>query len=264
MKLTPLTPRITPLSCSSVRLKSWGSTGGSYKAPYWRFYWNREKGARVSFAGQVTELTPSKYLLIPANTDFRAQLLSPVTHFFAHFRAAPPYDQVEPGIYTYRARPDIRRLIAQVNACTGQQSERADHRASMALLALLHTALAALPEDLLSFREPDDRIDKVLSHMATSLDSLCPNDELAAVAGMNTNAFIRRFHEVVGDSPQRYHLKQRIERACLLLHFSPASIDQIAERTGFCDRFHFSRVFKRISGSSPAAFRRKAVSETVA
>ena len=262
MELTPLTPHVTPLSCSSVRLLSWGGTGGSFKAPYWRFYWNHEKGARILFAGHVTELVPTQYLLIPPNTDFRTRLLSPVTHFFAHFRAAPPYDQIEPGIYAYDVGANIRQLIDQVNTSAGKRSERGDHYASMALLALLHTALAALPEDLLSFREADDRIDRALSFMAARLDRLCPNNELATVAGMNVNAFIRSFHEVVGDSPQRYHLKQRIERACLMLHFSPASIDQIAERTGFCDRFHFSRVFKRISGSSPAAFRSKAVSET--
>ena len=262
MELTPLTPHITPLSCSSIRLKNWGSTSGSYKAPYWRFYCNRDKGARVLFAGQITDLVPTKYLLIPPNTDFRGQLFSPVTHFFAHFRAAPPYDQIEPGIYVYDVGANVRQLIDQINASAGKRSERGDHYASMVLLALLHTALAALPEELLSLREADNRIDRALSFMAARLDRLCPNDELATVAGMNANAFIRRFHEVVGDSPQRYHLGQRVERACLMLHFSPASIDQIAERTGFCDRFHFSRVFKRICGSSPAAFRKKAVSET--
>jgi AraC-like DNA-binding protein len=33
-------------------------------------------------------------------------------------------------------------------------------------------------------------------------------------------------------------------------------VKQVAERAGFEDPFHFSRVFKRIQGISPAAFQR--------
>ena len=50
--------------------------------------------------------------------------------------------------------------------------------------------------------------------------------------------------------------RQRVERACVLLHATGNSIEQIAEATGFCDRYHFTRVFTRLRGVSPAAFRK--------
>jgi AraC-like DNA-binding protein len=33
-------------------------------------------------------------------------------------------------------------------------------------------------------------------------------------------------------------------------------VKQVAERTGFSDPFHFSRVFKKVLGLSPESFRR--------
>ncbi|MBN2643365.1 MAG: helix-turn-helix transcriptional regulator, partial [Victivallales bacterium] len=43
--------------------------------------------------------------------------------------------------------------------------------------------------------------------------------------------------------------------ASLLLH-SKMSIDEIAEHTGFCDRYYFTRVFRKFRYTSPAKFRR--------
>ena len=51
---------------------------------------------------------------------------------------------------------------------------------------------------------------------------------------------------------------RRIELAGVLLHNSAKKIEEIAAATGFCDRYHFSRVFKRLRGMGPAEFRRRA------
>ena len=72
---------------------------------------------------------------------------------------------------------------------------------------------------------------------------------------MSTNAFSRLFLNEVGRSPQKYILKRRIEKACIILHYSSDSIDSIAHKTGFCDRFYFSRMFKKKMNVSPVAYR---------
>ena len=74
---------------------------------------------------------------------------------------------------------------------------------------------------------------------------------------MSKNAFMRLFKAQYGLTPHTVIQRKRIEKACIMLHFSNASIEQIAEATGFCDRFHFSRTFKHIQGIAPAAFRRQ-------
>jgi len=82
------------------------------------------------------------------------------------------------------------------------------------------------------------------------------NDELAGRVGMNTNAFIRLFKQATGKPPQAYHTNLRLERACMLLSHTRRGIPEIAEETGFCDRYHFTNVFTRKRKLSPAAFRR--------
>jgi len=84
-----------------------------------------------------------------------------------------------------------------------------------------------------------------------------PNARLAKEAHMNANAFVRLFRRQLGVTPQAYFVQRRIEQACLLLHNSGAGIKEIAEATGFCDRYHFTRVFRRLRGVPPAEFRRR-------
>jgi AraC family transcriptional regulator len=62
----------------------------------------------------------------------------------------------------------------------------------------------------------------------------------------------RRFHHcTLGDFLRRL----RIERACDRLQDSSDSLASIAVATGFSDQSHFSRIFKRVIGMTPAQYR---------
>jgi transcriptional regulator GlxA family with amidase domain len=80
---------------------------------------------------------------------------------------------------------------------------------------------------------------------------------LAREAGLGRNAFGRFFREATGDTPHRYLTRLRVERACEQLSTEGATVDEVAVATGFCDRFHFTRVFKRHMGVGPAEYRRR-------
>ena len=49
----------------------------------------------------------------------------------------------------------------------------------------------------------------------------------------------------------------RIEKAKLYLQYTDFSIEEIAEKTGFCSQNYFSRRFKDIIGMSPTQFRQR-------
>jgi len=57
---------------------------------------------------------------------------------------------------------------------------------------------------------------------------------------------------------RRWHYLQRrcIERAQFRLHDTAAGVAAIAAELGFCDQFHFSRVFRAITGCSPLQYRK--------
>ncbi|AWB68053.1 AraC family transcriptional regulator [Saccharobesus litoralis] len=83
--------------------------------------------------------------------------------------------------------------------------------------------------------------------------------ELAQDANMSPEHFSRKFKAAFNIAPKRYILAKRIELAKQLLLLEGDSVEQVAERCGFCDLYHFSRTFKQETGSSPTAFRKNFV-----
>ncbi|WP_407890447.1 helix-turn-helix domain-containing protein [Scytonema sp. NUACC26] len=59
------------------------------------------------------------------------------------------------------------------------------------------------------------------------------------------------FKQRMGITPHQYILHSRIEKAKYLLQHSNLSIANIALRSGFSDRSHLTRCFKRIVGVTP-------------
>ena len=64
------------------------------------------------------------------------------------------------------------------------------------------------------------------------------------------------FRERVGCTPAQYVLERRIAAAAQDLLFTNDSIEQIADRLGFANRYHLTRMFTRRVGIPPAAYRR--------
>jgi transcriptional regulator GlxA family with amidase domain len=82
--------------------------------------------------------------------------------------------------------------------------------------------------------------------------------DLAGLCHLSGDHFVRRFRDAIGRTPARYVTERRIAAAAQRLVFTRDSIDQIAEATGFGNRFYFSRVFARHMGTPPAAYRKTA------
>ena len=78
---------------------------------------------------------------------------------------------------------------------------------------------------------------------------------LASLATVSVEHFIRLFKERTGLPPHAYILRQRLEWARILLADPTLPINEIADRTGFYDRSHFNRSFRRIYGVDPSTFR---------
>jgi AraC-like DNA-binding protein/mannose-6-phosphate isomerase-like protein (cupin superfamily) len=80
---------------------------------------------------------------------------------------------------------------------------------------------------------------------------------MAKEAGMSRTAFAVRFHELVGEPPLKYATRCRMDRAAGLLRSTEAPIAQVAARVGYDSEVGFGRAFKRVTGISPAAYRRR-------
>jgi AraC-like DNA-binding protein len=71
--------------------------------------------------------------------------------------------------------------------------------------------------------------------------------------------FYALFRQETGMTSQQYLCRLRIERARRLLLFSTKSVAEIGIAVGWSDPFHFSRIFTRETGVSPAKFRKRQI-----
>ena len=93
------------------------------------------------------------------------------------------------------------------------------------------------------------------------VDARISNDitisDLAAVAGLSQFHFIRAFKGSVGRSPYQYVLSERIDVAKEMLSRADLSIADVARAVGFSDASQLNRVFRKVVGVTPTAFRRE-------
>ncbi|GAA3390565.1 AraC family transcriptional regulator [Cryptosporangium minutisporangium] len=80
-------------------------------------------------------------------------------------------------------------------------------------------------------------------------------DRLARVAHASRSMFAERFRLVVGESPGRYVLRIRMERAKQLLRRDGWSVARTAVALGYGSEAAFSRAFRRFVGVPPSAWR---------
>lgn len=64
-----------------------------------------------------------------------------------------------------------------------------------------------------------------------------------------------RFKKSTGRSPHQYLIDLRLAEGAKLLRASRLSVREIADRSGFPDPFHFSKIFRSKTGVSPRQFR---------
>lgn len=126
----------------------------------------------------------------------------------------------------------------------------------MALLAAmleLRQVAGPQPDASLTRRQINRVVDHVRANIARNL-SLA---ELAALVGLSPDHFGVAFRTAVGKTPHQFLLHCRIEVAKDMLLRDEASLSVVALDTGFSDQAHFTRVFRRLTGQTPALWRRE-------
>ncbi len=84
-----------------------------------------------------------------------------------------------------------------------------------------------------------------------------PTSEAAAKnLGITPETLCRVFQRFANTTPYQHLLRLKINRAVDLLLGTELLTKEVGYRLGFSDPFHFSRVFKRLQGTSPSNFRR--------
>lgn len=247
----------------------WGPPARVFKDPFARLYWitTGDGVVRQADSRRSWWVAPGRLVVIPARAPTCYHSRETMDLYWCHFTATVygHWDWLAvTGCLLEREvavaeRPRIQfsweRLVAAWKAGTPAGRLEADG----VLRQLLAGMLAATPP----CRPPAGaremaRLQPVLEHIQNHLDRPLTLAGLAGLLHLQPTYFSNLFSRCLGEGPMAYAVRRRIERAQGLLRTTGAPLKAIAEQSGFRDVYYFSRMFRRVTGVPPAAFRRQA------
>jgi AraC-like DNA-binding protein len=274
---------INLLCCRFWWLKNWESRNMSF--PYWRIYWNKSCGGIISYAEKTIEIVPDQIILIPPYTPFSSWIKGKiikssgynldggrmergmnetdlvmegaVLHLFIHFNLGMPFDFIAPELFCFDVSNNLQDDLRELTQCLQQNHEQVSLASSMLINKIIILTVSQIPNEYWNLATSDQRLLNVLREIENHISEELNNRELSKVANMAINSFARLFKDEIGMPPQQFVRERRVQKSSILLHHTSQSMDEIARLSGFCDRFHLSRVFKESTSYSPAQYRKK-------
>lgn len=102
-----------------------------------------------------------------------------------------------------------------------------------------------------------DIIQEAISYMRKNIDKKLTLEDIANSVQYSPSHFGQIFQKKSGHTPLNYFNQLKIQKACQFLDFSNMKIKEIADCLGFYDQYHFSKVFFKLIGETPSAYKKK-------
>jgi transcriptional regulator GlxA family with amidase domain len=97
---------------------------------------------------------------------------------------------------------------------------------------------------------------KVREYINSNLDNQILVEDLADLVSLSAAHFCRAFKKSFCSTPHAYIVQHRVIRAQELMRATRSPLSQIALDCGFADQTHLSKLFRRLTGRTPNAWRR--------
>ncbi len=117
-------------------------------------------------------------------------------------------------------------------------------------------------ENLLQLEEndiydPQELVKRVRTFIEQNYTTPLSLESIASAFHFNSSYLTKLFKKYTGETPLKYIIDLRIERAKKLIETQPdLNMKDICTMVGYYDQHYFSRIFKNITGSSPSEYRR--------
>lgn len=222
-------------------------------SPFWRLYYNFDPGHHAEFRDHRLPLSPEHVVLIPDHQLFDSFGVPPVRHFWISFSIDLTLKHGDSVVLPIH--PDERSRISRICETILGDGPRKRFDVLHASSSLLHTIFMR-PEIPWNERPRPQNVIKVATYISENHHMPLEVPLLAKIAGVSPRALSRLFESEYHMSVPRFIARVRIREAARLLENTKLSIEEIAERTGFPNRYYLTRVFSRIIGKPPAQYRK--------
>jgi AraC-like DNA-binding protein len=148
--------------------------------------------------------------------------------------------------------PLADQLAGELKGKTLLNAEAVD---SLARLLLIHLARHLQGESVASRPLTPQALDRLREYIVEHLSGRILVADLARQVNLSANYFARSFAEQTGQSPHRFVLALRLDRAVQLLDRSKLSLVEIAHACGFASQQHLNNAMQRHLGTTPGRYR---------
>lgn len=102
-----------------------------------------------------------------------------------------------------------------------------------------------------------DLVSNVMLYINSNYEKKITISQLCSMFNTNKTTLQKQFNLATGQSVMSYLIGLRVKLAALMLKDTSVAIAQIAERLGFSDSTHFNKAFLKLTGSTPAQYRKE-------
>lgn len=250
--------------------------------PFWRIYWNKNEGGALKVQEETYIMDPDFLYIISPFTSFSTQFSKnhkhntgihvsgnnlserhnesyyeekSLIHFFTHFNLGTPFDNVVPGIFKIELTEYLKERLLYLTDRLKTENHDFKLTFNLKLQSFIKEAISNIGPELWKSITIDNRVLTIHRYIEASIDKKLSNSELAEIVNMAPNSFARLFKEEMNITLHNFIQNRKIAKACELFEHSNETIENVSDILGFADRYHFSRVFKSITGISPAVYK---------
>ncbi|WNS45952.1 AraC family transcriptional regulator [Paenibacillus sp. MMS20-IR301] len=237
-----------------------------YTPDYSKFYYIIGGEGWLKIGDQEYYPKPGELILMPEGVKQSYSCISgqPFLKYWCHFSAKVGeinlFRILELSHVCIPQDPDmVETLFKGITGSAKSDAVYAPLLAKSRLLELFSQYLMNLEPGEITYKNLGSarKLTAVLDYITANIERNITIHELAEIAYMHPNYFMRLFKQQIGVPPMQYITRQKIEKAKELLTATSGSVSEIAARLGFGDLFYFSKQFKKHAGLAPTEFRKQ-------
>ena len=211
------------------------------------------------------------YFILPAGVphSYEANEANPWTIYWVHFNG--PHAAIYAGEERkpHRVEPGLTSRISDRNnifeELLATLSDGFDLEHLRYASSLLHHYLASMRFLGLYRKSGSERGDThrtdvlaaAIRYMEENIEKRLSVEALVTYTGYSARYLSELFRQQTGHSPTSYFNLLKVKRACLLMETTHMKVNQLCHKVGIDDCYYFSRLFSKIMGLSPKAYRER-------
>ena len=210
-------------------------------------------------------ISKDQYIIIKAGTPhkYSSSIEDPWSIYWLHFTGLKshllinmPNKKVELNLHTNSDNNSRIRLFEEIyiNLEMHYSIENLEY-ANICLWHLLGSFRYLSQFSISNEVDIEDKVEKSILFMKKNITEKLSLQEITSHVNLSVSQYSLIFKNKTSRSPMDYLTHLKIRKASRLLDYSSYKINQISNKVGYNDPFYFSRIFTKVMGISPKAYR---------